>query len=249
MGGGKLPEGGGGAERFEPGAFAGLPPELALTRLPPGRHGLPRSLVADQQRLRIVAAMLRVLPRHGYPATTIGHITAEAAVSRSAFYVHFEDKEDCFLATHDLAADWLCERVGRAVPAGAPWPERARAGVAALEALLVANPAVTHLLVVEDPQAGEAARERHRVLLARLAAVLRAGHELRSGVAPELEGMLLDGTLSLVSRHLETDRAALLPEAMGSLVESLLIPYLDPENAGATLGSSERRRSRWQPRP
>ncbi len=236
-------------ERFEPGALAGLPPELALRRLPPGRHGLPRSLVADQQRLRIVAAMLRVLPSHGYPATTIGHITGEAGVSRSAFYAHFADKEGCFLATHDLAADWLCGRVERAVRASAPWPDRARAGVAELEALLVANPAVTHLFAVEDVRAGEAARERHRTLLAGLAAALRAGHAARADAAPEIEQMLLDGALSLVVRHLETDRASFLPEAMGSLVESLLIPYLDPENPGATLTTSERRRSKWQPRP
>jgi AcrR family transcriptional regulator len=249
VGGGGEPPDGSEAERFDPSALAGLPPALALTRLPPGRHGLPRSLVAEQQRLRIVAAMLRVLPRHGYPATTIGHLTAEAGVSRAAFYAHFDDKEGCFLATHDLAAEWLCERVERAVPAGASWPERARAGAAELEALLVANPAVTHLLAVEDMRAGEAARERHRALLARLAAAVRADLEARPGAAPELEQMLLDGALSLVARHLETDRAALLPEAMGSLVESLLIPYLDPRNAGATLGSSETRRSKWQRRP
>lgn len=249
MGGGGEPPGGGSGDRFDPSALAGLPPELALRRLPPGRHGLSRSLVADQQRLRIVAAMLRVLPPHGYPATTIAHVIAEAGVSRSAFYTHFEDKEDCFLATHDLAAEWLCRRVGRAVPARAPWPERARAGVAELEALLVANPAVTHLFAVEDLQAGDGARERHRALLGRLAAALRAGDAARPDAAPELEEMLLDGALSLVSRHLETDRAALLPEAMGSLVESLLIPYLDPRNAGATLGSSEKRSSRWQRRP
>src|SRR4051794_36044600 len=95
-------------ERFEPDSLEGLPPELAMARLPAGRHGLPRAFVAHNQRLRIVAAMLRVLPAHGYPATTTGHITREAGVSRAAFYQQFAGKEECFLTTYDLASEWLC---------------------------------------------------------------------------------------------------------------------------------------------
>ena len=62
--------------RFDPAGFAELPDKLALGQLPPGRHGLPRSFVVRNQRLRIVAGLLRVLPRHGYAETTIGQIIA-----------------------------------------------------------------------------------------------------------------------------------------------------------------------------
>ncbi len=162
--------------------FEGLPAELTLARLPPGRHGLPRSFVAHNQRLRIVAAMLRVLPRHGYPATTIGHITREAGVSRAAFYHQFSNKEACFLATYDLAARWLCERVERAVAGEEEWRGRIRTGTAEMLCLLAANPAVAHLMAVEVPQAGRTARERHQAFLGHFAAALRAGHPGR----PEL---------------------------------------------------------------
>lgn len=227
-------------ERFEPGAFGGLPPELALARLPPGRHGLPRSFVADQQRLRIVAAMLRVLPRHGYPDTTIAHITGEAAVSRSAFYQQFGGKEECFLATYDLAAEWFCERVERATAAAASWPDRARAGVAEAVELLRANPAVAHLFAVEALQAGPAARERQQACLARFAAALRRQDRRRPEVSPELEELLLSGAVSLVARYVDGGRGEQIEAAVGTLVESLLVPYLDPE-AGAE--APPRRRS------
>lgn len=243
------PPAGGDPERFDPGALAGLPPELALARLPPGRHGLPRSFVADQQRLRIVAAMLRLLPHHGYPATTIRHITAEAAVSRSAFYTHFADKEDCFLATYDLAGEWFCSRVGRAADAASDWPGRVRAGVAEARSLLVANPPVAHLFAVEAQQAGAAARERQEECNARFVAALRGEEPGHPEVPPELERMLLGGAVSLIAGYVDGGRVAELEEAASTLVESLLVPYLDRRNASATLAPSERRRSRWQRRP
>jgi AcrR family transcriptional regulator len=140
--------------RFDPGGLAELPDELALGRLPPGRHGLPRSFVVRNQRLRVIAAMLRLLPPRGYSQTTIGDVTREAGVSRSAFYAQFASKEECFLATYDLAGEWLCEHVERAVGAGDEWPLRVRAGVAEALRLLAANPSLAHLVAVDALAAG-----------------------------------------------------------------------------------------------
>lgn len=218
-------------EDFERGMLVGLPAELALARLPPGRHGLSRSFVARNQRLRIIAAMLRVLPRHGYPATTIGHLTAEAGVSRAAFYQRFESKEDCFLTTYDLSSEWLCERVERAVGGGGDWAARLRAGVAEAHDLLTANPAVAHLLAVESQQAGPAARERQQACFARFATILRAGRPGPADISPEVEEMLLGSVLLLIARYVDTERAEQLPGATAELVERLLIPYLGREGA------------------
>jgi AcrR family transcriptional regulator len=231
------PPPGGEPERFEPGALAGLPSELALARLPPGRHGLPRSFIARNQRLRIVAGMLRALPQQGYPATTIADITGEAGVSRAAFYQQFADKEDCFLATYDLASEWLCERVERAVAAEGGWPARIRSGAAEVLRLLAANPTVAHLIAVEALQAGRPARERQQALLARFAEALRAGRQGRPALPADLEDLLLGGVVSLVARYVDTGRAEQLPEATAVLVEYLLIPYLGEEEASASLSS------------
>jgi AcrR family transcriptional regulator len=225
---------GGEPERFEPGALAGLHAELALARLPAGRHGLPRSFVARNQRLRIVAGMLRALPRHGYPATTIGHITHEAGVSRAAFYQQFTDKEECFLETYDLASRWLCERVERAVAGTEDWPARVRTGASETLRLLAANPAVAHLIAVESQQAGPLARERQQLLLARFAEALRAGRLGRRELPADLEDLLLGGVVSLIARYVDAGRAEQLPDATAVLVEYLLIPYLGAEEASLT---------------
>lgn len=215
-------------ERFEPDVLAALPPELALSRLPAGRHGLPRSFVASNQRLRIVAAMLRVLQRHGYPATTIGHLTREAAVSRATFYKQFEDKEQCFLAAYDLAAAWLCEQIERSVGADREWPDRVGVGVAAAMRLLAANPAIANLIAIEALQAGQAARRRRQACLDRLAEALAEGRPSDSELPPELDEMLLGGVFSHVAHHVEAGRTEQLPDTTAELVQYLLIPFMEP---------------------
>ncbi len=170
--------------------------------------------------------MLRVLPRHGFPATTIGHITAEAGVSRAAFYQQFESKEACFLATHDLVGEWLCERVEQAVGEGGEWTARIRTGIAAALDLLAANPAVAHLIAVEAQQAGPLGRERQRACFARFAAALTADVPRRAEVPPEIEQLLFGGAIQMIARHVDTGRADQLPAVTADLVDRLLIPYL-----------------------
>lgn len=215
-------------ERFEPDSLADLPAELALSQLPPGRHGLPRSFVARNQRLRIVAAMLRVLPRRGYAETTIGHVTREAGVSRAAFYAQFQNKEQCFLSTYDIAAAWLCERVEGAAVAEELWPASVRAGVAEAMRLLAANPAVAHLLAVEALQAGAVARRRRQGCIARLAATLRTDRPRGSELPTELEELLVGGVFAHVSRYVDAGHVDRLPQTTAELVRCMLVPYLDP---------------------
>jgi AcrR family transcriptional regulator len=225
MGAGEPPSGDTEPERFEPSALADLPAELALARLPGGRHCLPRSFVTRNQRLRIISAMLHVLPQHGYHGTTIGHVTREAGVSRAAFYQQFEGKESCFLATYDVAAEWLYTRVERATAQSEEWSARVRAGVAEVLGLLAGNPAIAHLVAVEAMQAGPAARRRQQACLARLAEVMRAGRPRREGLPADFEELLLGGALSLVARYVDTGRSEQLADATPELVQYLLIPY------------------------
>ncbi|HEU4943880.1 MAG TPA: helix-turn-helix domain-containing protein [Solirubrobacterales bacterium] len=213
--------------RFDPAGFAELPDKLALGQLPPGRHGLPRAFVVRNQRLRMVAALLRMLPLHGYAETTIGHITREARVSRAAFYGQFAGKEECFLEAYDLASTWLCDGVEDAV-ADEAWPSRVRVGVGEVLRLLAANPPLAHLIAIEALQAGPAARKRQQASLARLAEILRHGRPDRPELPGDLEQLLLGGALSVVARHVENEKIEQLPEIETALVECLLIPYLGP---------------------
>lgn len=234
-------------EGFDLDAAGELPLEYALARLPAGRHGLPRSFILRNQRLRIVAAMLQTLPRRGYPGLTIADLTREAGVSRAAFYEQFEGKEACFLATYDIAAGWLRERielaaaapelgaaereVGRPTADNEEWGARVAAGAAEALRLLGANPALAHLIAVDSFQAGPAARRRQEACLAELAAALRDGRPGAADSPAELEELLLGGVIALIGRYVDGNRADRLPEATPELVEYLLVPYLGIEEA------------------
>jgi AcrR family transcriptional regulator len=229
------PTPGGPPPRFEPAALAGLSLELAMARLPTGRHGLPREFVARSQRQRLVAAMLRLLPQHGYPALTIGHLTKEAGVSRAAFYHQFADKEECFLSAYDLASEWFCEQLEDVVAAESDWRERLRLGAAGTLKLLAANPLIAHLFAVEALQAGGVARARQQAMLDRSVAALRADHPGRPGLPEDLTGLLLGGIVVITARYIDGNHADRLPETVQALVEFVLIPYLGGEATGATL--------------
>lgn len=213
-------------ERFEPDKLDDASAEFDLARLPVGRHGLPRSFVVRNQRLRIAAAMLRSLPEHGYHGTTIAHLTSEAGVSRASFYEHFGGKEQCFLETYDLAAQWLCERVESAVAVDDEWPAQLRAGAAELLRTLAANPVLARLVSIDVPQAGPAARQRQRARLDRFAAFLRGGRTDRQQLPADLEEMLLGGAIMLIGRYVEAGRTDQLPDLTAEIVQCLLMPYV-----------------------
>ena len=78
--------------------------ELRARMLRPGR-GMPREEAERNQRERLFAAMVATVAEKGYEATTVADLVELSGVSRSAFYRHFADKEECFLT----AAEALIE--------------------------------------------------------------------------------------------------------------------------------------------
>src|SRR5260370_5565213 len=83
-------------------------------RLPRGPHARTREEVAANQQARIMSAMIELVGKQGYGPTTVAQVTARAGVSRKAFYEHFANKEECFLATYDTIVAEGFERVADA---------------------------------------------------------------------------------------------------------------------------------------
>lgn len=83
----------------------------ALEPLPRGRHGLSRDQVTESQRTRLLQAAVSLGIEQGFASLTLADIVGRARVARSTFYEHFDDKDQCFLAAFDLAADRVLEHV------------------------------------------------------------------------------------------------------------------------------------------
>jgi AcrR family transcriptional regulator len=210
------------------------PPELS--RLPPGRHGLPREFVVHNQRERLIAGLAEAVAENGYSGTTIAHITRHAAVSRRTFYEHFSSKDECFVAAYDTVMAELRERVAEAFDQEEEWPGAVRAGIAAMLEFLTAEPNLARLSMVEALVAGPVVVERYDAAIQSLVPYFQAGREGRSPeilsrLSPTTEEALVGGMVSLISRRIFADRAEELESLLPDLVEFTLTPYLGSAEA------------------
>lgn len=147
--------------------------------LPRGPHHLSRAEVAASQRTRLLTALAEVVATEGYAATTIGAIVRAAGVSRTAFYEHFADKEQCFLAAYDAFVAMLQERIGAELAPGTDeWHAVTERAIGSYLAALDESVVVSRAFLVEIDAAGPAARRRRRLAHREFADIVRAGHDL-----------------------------------------------------------------------
>lgn len=87
-------------------------------KLPRGPHKLTDAQVADDQRKRLIEAMIQLAAGLGYAATTVADVIMRAQVSRKAFYEHFEDRKDLLLAAFDNVSQAAFEEIEAAAQRG-----------------------------------------------------------------------------------------------------------------------------------
>lgn len=208
-------------------------PDLRLWKLPRGRHGLPRELVAQSQQERLMAAVVRVTAKKGYRATSVADILEVAGVGRESFYKHFKDKEDCFVAANDTLVDALEARVGQAYDAPGTWPERVRRGLAITLEWLSADPDVARVMLIEMGTVGPAAGERFRATLRRFIALLDDGVEFveQAPALPNLSSIAGGAVFARVYEEVALGKATELPHLLPQLTFELLLPYIGEEAA------------------
>jgi AcrR family transcriptional regulator len=191
-------------------------------------------VVSRSQRDRLLEAAVRVVAAKGYAAMTIGDLTKEAGVSRTTFYELFDDKEACFLVAYDNAVEMLVRRVIGAYESAQSWPDRAAAGLAALLAVLAAEPALARLSLVDIGNAGPVAQRRYRAALQRLTPLFDEGRDFASGgrgLPANTSRMAIGGVTGLISDELVAGRAEQLPGLLSDVLFATLVPYIGPDAA------------------
>jgi AcrR family transcriptional regulator len=197
-------------------------------------------VIARSQRERLLDAAIDVVAEKGYAKTTIADLTKEAGISRTTFYEMYTDKEACFLAAYDVAADVLARRVTTAFEtAEGEWPARVQAGLEALLGSLAGEPAVARLALVDFGAAGPTAHRRYRAALQRMTPLFDEGRDF----APEgrrlpanTSRMAIGAVVGLVADEIEAGRATRLPDLLPDVLLAALSPYLGPEAAAREAG-------------
>jgi AcrR family transcriptional regulator len=226
---------------LDQGDAAEYPPELS--RLPPGRHGLPRDFVVHNQRERLIAGLAEAVAEKGYGGTTIADITRHAAVSRRTFYEHFDGKDECFVAAFDTVTAQMREQVDEAFKAEDEWPEATRAGIGAMLGFLASEPNLARLAMVEALVAGPVVVERYDAAVQTFLPYITAGREGRSKavldhLSDSTEEALVGGMVSLVSRRIVAGQTAELESLLPDLTEFTLSPYLGSDAAAKVARSN-----------
>jgi AcrR family transcriptional regulator len=209
-------------------------------RLPRGSHGLHRDVVAASQRARLLEAVGRAVADRGYAAATIDHIVRGAGVSKKTFYEHFADKEECFVAAYEAAAEELLERVRDAHGSSDDWLDRTRAGIRAYLHWLAAEPALARVFLIEvaaaGPRAAEARermRDRYAVLMRELQEDARADMPALPRLPEEVFHAAVAAVDELVVRRIREATARDLPQLEQVLLYLQLALLAGPEVAAS----------------
>lgn len=157
--------------------------QLRSMKLPPGPASSAAE-VAENQRRRLLAAMVASVATSGYEETGVADLAEVSGVSPRSFYQHFESKEACFLAALEKVLSLAVEDT-LAAPAGSDWREEARGRILAFASFVAAQPAAARLFLVEACTAGPEPS----------AMVDRAIRELERKVTERLDGAGLPRTM------------------------------------------------------
>jgi AcrR family transcriptional regulator len=191
-------------------------------RLPPGRHGIPANLVTEHQRLRLIEAMGDALAQHGYAGVTTTHVSELAHVSTSTFYKHFGNLWDCVLAAYVATADRLCERIEATCAAVEAPLSGLAVGIEAGLAFVATEPAAAQLICAPAPLEATAIAAARRLLIARLAGMLRRSRGGEAGEAPAgLDERLIDASLAFICARIGAGEVERLTE-LGPELTALL---------------------------
>jgi AcrR family transcriptional regulator len=176
---------------------------------------------ALHQRARLQGAMVAAVAQNGYAGTTLKQLVSLAGVSRTTFYKHFVDKEQCFLATYDVIAAMASERITRAYRTPGDWRERLRAGFQCFAEMIVSDRDASHLVLVDAIGAGHRVLEHRDRMIDIFELMLRQSFQ----VAPQ-EALVTDTTIrAIVCGIRRVAYRRLLsgePEALLDSIEDLL---------------------------
>jgi AcrR family transcriptional regulator len=186
----------------------------------------------EPRRQPILEALIRVVGRKGYQATSVADVLAEAHASRSTFYKYFADKRDGFLAAYELTVERILAAASDGADGAGPWPAAPRGGLAAIVDLFARDPALARTAVVEFAAAGNEARQLHRAALGRLAYLLEEGRPPgQPCLPPSTALMTVSGVAALIADELRAGRARDLPHFLPELEFAMLVPFVGPRAA------------------
>jgi AcrR family transcriptional regulator len=188
--------------------------QLREHKLAPGFR-LPPETVARNQRWRLLAAMVACVAEHGYERTTVADVVELSGVSRTAFYKHFSNKEDCFVAAVDGTLEFATAAITETYRSAGSWDGRLVGAFNTYVGEIVAQPAAARICLLDAFVAGPAAIERANRGGAQFEEMIRQSFEQAPAYAglPQLVVRgIVGGVRKVMATRLRLGQEATLPE-------------------------------------
>ena len=211
-------------------------------KLPRGRHGIPKELVAANQRERILNGTADVFAEQGYGSLIVADVIARAGVSRATFYEFFSDKHGCVVAAQRHAFEIVRERFAGACSARGDWPHGVLEATGAALQFAAEEPGKAKLLLSFGYASTEPKLAADGLDFGgELVAILERG-SLRCATASRPEGLSVQAAvgavITIVGTFLGSGELAALPGLKAELARIVLTPYLGPGEALRAVSSS-----------
>jgi AcrR family transcriptional regulator len=190
--------------------------------LPRGKNRLPPAEVQAAQRARLLGAVIAAVGDGSFSDVTVADIVRGARVSRAAFYAHFSDKEDCFIAACREGGRLMTEAITaakRSQPPGTGPEQVLRASLAAFLAFLAREPAFARAFYIEMPAAGPRAARLLRGANHHFARFNRSWHERARLDRPDWPEVPAEAYYALAGASAELVRAKVSQDMISSLTD------------------------------
>jgi AcrR family transcriptional regulator len=207
---------------------------VAFPRLQAGRGAPSPENVARHQKARLEGAMVEAVARHGYADTSLRELVAIAGISKSAFYEHFESKQECFFATFDEIVAELGQQVGEAYRAPGDFREKLVAGLQVVMRMASEQPEAAALVAVEALTLGAAGVKYRERASAAFETLIQQSFDHSASpdpVSPLTVRAIVAGIRGVAYRRLRSREEAELPDLVAHLVDWALSYQDEPDEA------------------
>ncbi len=226
-------------------------PRVVLAQRAPGTDGADAPEPPSETRQQLLTALAVVIAREGFGGTKVADIAREARTSLRTFYAEFSSKEECFLELHRQVTFAVMQTVRASIVFDRPWVEVMRKGFETYFSILMAQPRLSHAILVELATLSEEARlardEAMDMFGAMLCEVVEQGRaaypEINSRpLSPLIARGIIGAFLELVVSHVDRGETDRFPELIDTATEMLttmvIINVADHTATGAATPSA-----------
>ena len=200
--------------------------------------------MAEDQRGRILGAVVTAVGLRGYAAATVEDFVSGAGVSRKTFYQHFANKQVAFLAALDDVADRLVAALcTNAYSAHEDYVSSAREALESTLRELAADPDAAVLGMVEVFAAGPEVLRRRGEIIRSLTEVIteqtRNFPQTALGASFTAE-TIVGAVLEVLYNRVQRGEAEQLPELLPDLLFCVVAPFIGEERATEERAKAQR---------